>query len=610
MTITVVGSPVVSYSASGISVTLAPPAGLQAGDVVTFQGTHQNQPATDWTLPSGWVRTGTAFVVNDANLRGTILAYHIVTSTDVTNIAGGTLTGWTFTFSATGRIIGVEGAVLRGVDNTNVIDAVQVAQTTSGNSRTMTSFTTAHDGSYVIAVANNQLVSPNAVGATFDSGWTQLGLYSSNGPTDNTAITRTQMLVVGKTIAATGATGSLTVTWPAATGAGITAAAFRAAPAPTNTSPTASITHSETGLSTTVNGSGSSDPDGTIASYDWNWGDGTTHGTGATPSAHAYATPGTYTITLTVTDNLGATGTTTASVTVGYPTATMFVGNGTAKVRTLVWGADGTTKKQVKRVWKVHPGLDRGAMISKPTPFVIGHMGCTWDRPEGSLQAVTDAMVYGVDAIMASVQRTSDGKFFLLNDSKYLDPVVLGNDAGTTLDPTTMTWSFIQANYTIGAYHTKATGQARQPFMLLTDLLAKFPGTIFLDPKTIPSTYWPDLLDIMDANGGPSRFIAKYYYSGVSWPDAAKARNALYKTWGYYYASEIDANNAIVSNTQSHWDYLGIDFGGSSTGWAILLATGKPVIGHIAKTLADYNTAISKGASGVMTSGVQEVLAP
>lgn len=66
--------------------------------------------------------------------------------------------------------------------------------------------------------------------------------------------------------------------------------------------------------STTFDGSGSMDVDGTIESYSWNFGDGIT-ATGMTVTKK-YKKTGTYTITLTVKDNLGATGTDTARVVV------------------------------------------------------------------------------------------------------------------------------------------------------------------------------------------------------------------------------------------------------------------------------------------------------
>lgn len=71
------------------------------------------------------------------------------------------------------------------------------------------------------------------------------------------------------------------------------------------------------GATITLNGSGSSDPDGTIVNYHWNFGDGTSLGTGSVPSAnHSYAAVGTYSVTLTVTDNSGALANDTAVVTV------------------------------------------------------------------------------------------------------------------------------------------------------------------------------------------------------------------------------------------------------------------------------------------------------
>ena len=56
-------------------------------------------------------------------------------------------------------------------------------------------------------------------------------------------------------------------------------------------------------LTVNFSSAGSSDPDGTVASYNWNFGDGTSS-TIANPS-HTYSTLGTYTATLKVTDNSG-----------------------------------------------------------------------------------------------------------------------------------------------------------------------------------------------------------------------------------------------------------------------------------------------------------------
>ncbi len=87
---------------------------------------------------------------------------------------------------------------------------------------------------------------------------------------------------------------------------------------PVNQAPTADVNgpySGTTGVAVSFSSAGSSDSDGTIATYDWNFGDGAT-AAGTSPS-HTYAAADTYTVTLTVTDDDGetASASTTAAIT-------------------------------------------------------------------------------------------------------------------------------------------------------------------------------------------------------------------------------------------------------------------------------------------------------
>ncbi|HEX3908698.1 MAG TPA: PKD domain-containing protein [Mycobacteriales bacterium] len=98
-----------------------------------------------------------------------------------------------------------------------------------------------------------------------------------------------------------------------------------------NQPPTAVLGSTCTGLSCSFDGSGSSDSDGTIATYSWNFGgDGTS--TAESPN-HMFSAPGTYSVQLTVTDNDGATNVATKSITVSPAAAGIaFVGSASADV--------------------------------------------------------------------------------------------------------------------------------------------------------------------------------------------------------------------------------------------------------------------------------------
>jgi PKD repeat protein len=103
----------------------------------------------------------------------------------------------------------------------------------------------------------------------------------------------------------------------------------------TNQPPTAAFTVSVNGSTVSVNGTGSSDPDGTISSYSWNFGDGGT-ATGST-ATHTYAGPDTYTITLTVVDNGGASASTTHTATIAGP-ATQLAADAFGRTLASGWG--------------------------------------------------------------------------------------------------------------------------------------------------------------------------------------------------------------------------------------------------------------------------------
>ena len=115
-----------------------------------------------------------------------------------------------------------------------------------------------------------------------------------------------------------GADGTFTVTLTVTDNDGLTnsastTATISAQPVPPTADPNGPYS-AQVGESITFDGSGSSDPDGSIVSYDWDFGDGGT-GTGVNPS-YAYSADGTFTVTLTVTDNDGLTNSATTTATI------------------------------------------------------------------------------------------------------------------------------------------------------------------------------------------------------------------------------------------------------------------------------------------------------
>ena len=237
-------------------------------------------------------------------------------------------------------------------------------------------------------------------------------------------------------------------------------------------------------------------------------------------------------------------------------------------------------------------------------PFFIAHRGGSSDWPEMSGFAYANAVDRGADALEISLARSSDGVWFGLHDR--------------TLDRTSGTDEFVAAEHpweSISQFEITAstTGDPAQParrYLRFEQLIEAHSAThtIFVDPKHVSPVFYPELLDIMDAaaDDPTNVFIAKYYCTGLEWATAARARG--YLTWGYYYTQGLEENSGLLSATESYWDILGVDIGGSDDGWNTVVDTGKPVIGFIARTGADADRALARGARGVMVGGVEAVL--
>lgn len=104
-----------------------------------------------------------------------------------------------------------------------------------------------------------------------------------------------------------------------------------------NVAPKAAFTTAVDTLSLQVDGSGSTDTEGPVASYAWDFGDGATD-SGPTVS-HTYAKAGTYDVTLTVTDADGATDVLTKAVSIPGSGPAPFALDEFGRTTTNGWGA-------------------------------------------------------------------------------------------------------------------------------------------------------------------------------------------------------------------------------------------------------------------------------
>ncbi|NEM91214.1 PKD domain-containing protein [Galbitalea soli] len=187
--------------------------------------------------------------------------------------------------------------------------------------------------------------------------------------------------------------------------------------APTNQLPTASFTASTSDLTASVDGSGSTDPDGWITNWAWDFGDGTT-ASGATAS-HSYAASGTYPVALTVTDNSGGTNTVTQQVTV---TAAATASDAFGRTVTGGWGAADVGGSYTLSGTASYFAVGNG-VGSVTLPKAVGYMTqkltqYSATNTDATVTASLGAPVAGGNAYVSLIART-------VSTSEYLARVVV-----------------------------------------------------------------------------------------------------------------------------------------------------------------------------------------
>ena len=130
-------------------------------------------------------------------------------------------------------------------------------------------------------------------------------------------------------------------------------------PAP-NEAPVARFSSSVDGLKATVDGSASTDADGSISTYEWTWGDSSAKTTGSDATvSHTYASAGTYTVTLKVTDDDGASHEVSHDVTVTAPSVPFLAKDEFTRTATSSWGT-----ADVGGTWAISGGAVSAASVA------------------------------------------------------------------------------------------------------------------------------------------------------------------------------------------------------------------------------------------------------
>lgn len=273
--------------------------------------------------------------------------------------------------------------------------------------------------------------------------------------------------------------------------------------------------------------------------------------------------------------------------------------------RSVAWTIldDDLTEQPVSAVAMVPGGAWSVDRLAEIPGFTIAHRCGSADWAEMSQRGATASVLRNVDALEISVSRTIDGVWFGLHDQTLL------RTSGVDINPNTLTWAQVQG-YLSAAPAGGDPAFGAQPYARLVDLLDAYATShvIFLDPKYHAGVAWRDEFFAVIESAVPNaqdHVVIKYTGGGITLADDATARG--YTSVGYFYESEYAPDPAGTLANAAHWTWIELDHGAPQSTWDAFTALGKLMIGFIAATAAQRQTALDKGADGVMCSGIRAI---
>lgn len=235
------------------------------------------------------------------------------------------------------------------------------------------------------------------------------------------------------------------------------------------------------------------------------------------------------------------------------------------------------------------PLVDR-FLASKP--FYVAHRLGGTEYPEFTQKGLTESLKAGFKALELSVRRCSTGEYVLIHDW-----VTTRTVPGTDYQVWNTPWSTFEG-----------LQQASGGFLRLTDVLDQVGDDVVLavDHKVTSSKEMGStgdmeaesaLFDLLEARfgaeGAKRRVIIKHFIKGGV---SQRARERGYKTMCMMYPNEVAGADL------SSFDVLGMEWNADQSVWDVLKATSKPLIAHIITTRQQADTALARGATGLMAS--------